>query len=158
MNKKTRIYVDTSVIGGCFDPEFELWSNGLFKDFKIGIFSPVVSEIVTAEIADAPEEVILKYGELLNYSPEILELNDEVFDLANVYINRKILSENFLDDARHIAFATVFEVDLLVSWNFRHIVHYDKIRMFNSINLEFNYKQISIYSPREVTKHGNEDY
>jgi len=157
MNKKTRIYVDTSVIGGCFDPEFELWSNGLFEDFKTGIFIPVVSEIVSAEIADAPREVISKFSELLNYNPEILELNDEVFELANTYINRHILSENFLDDARHIAFATVFEVDLLVSWNFKHIVHYDKIRMFNSINLEFNYKQISIYSPREVTKHGSED-
>jgi hypothetical protein len=157
MNKKTRIYVDTSVIGGCFDPEFELWSIGLFEDFKTGIFIPVVSEIVSAEIADAPREVISKFRELLNYNPEILELNDEVFELANTYINRHILSENFLDDARHIAFATVFEVDLLVSWNFKHIVHYDKIRMFNSINLEFNYKQISIYSPREVTKHGSED-
>ena len=76
MNKKTKIYVDTSVIGGCFDSEFELWSNGLFEDFKTGLFIPVVSEIVTAEIADAPTEVILKYGELLNYNPEILELND----------------------------------------------------------------------------------
>jgi len=157
MNKKTRIYVDTSVIGGCFDPEFEIWSNGLFEDFKTGIYLPVVSEIVTAEIADAPIEVISKYSQLLDYNPEVLELNDEVFELANAYLNRQILSENFLDDARHIAFATVFEVDLLVSWNFKHIVHYDKIRMFNSINLEFNYKQINIYSPREVTKHGSED-
>ncbi len=158
MNKKTRIYVDTSVIGGCFDREFELWSNGLFEDFKTGIFIPVVSEIVTAEIAEVPNNVITKYSELLKYNPEILELNDEVFELANAYLNKQILSENFLDDARHIAFASIFEVDLLVSWNFKHIVHFDKIRLFNSINLEHNYKQINIYSPREVTKHGSEDY
>lgn len=158
MNKKTRIYVDTSVIGGCFDPEFKLWSNGLFEDFKIGIFIPVVSEIIAAKISEAPDEVISKYSELLDYNSEILKLNDEVFELANEYINKRVLSDNFLDDARHIAFATIFEVDLLVSWNFKHIVHFDKIRMFNSINLEHNYKQINIYSPREVTKHGCENY
>lgn len=83
MNKKPRIYVDTSVIGGCFDPEFKLWSNGLFKDFKTGIFIPVISEIVTAEISGAPDEVISKYSEMLDYDPEILELNDEVFELVN---------------------------------------------------------------------------
>jgi hypothetical protein len=42
MLKKLRIYVDTSVIGGCFDPEFATWSNGLFKDFEKGIYQPVL--------------------------------------------------------------------------------------------------------------------
>lgn len=147
MSKKTKIYVDSSVIGGCFDPEFSYWSNGLFEDFKLGIFIPVISEIVIAEIAQAPDQVIQKYAELLDYNLTILELNYEVIDLANSYISKKILSENYIDDARHIAFATVFEVDVLVSWNFKHIVHYDKIRMFNSVNLENGYKPISIYSP-----------
>jgi hypothetical protein len=155
MNKKTKIYVDTSVIGGCLDPEFSLWSNGLFEDFKLGIYVPVISEIVVAEIAQAPDKVIKKYSELLDYNLIMLELNDEVIDLAGSYLSKKILSENFLDDARHIVFASVYEVDLLVSWNFKHIVHYDKIRMFNSANLENGYKPINIYSPREVTKHGS---
>ena len=157
MKKKTKVYVDTSVIGGCFDPEFELWSNGLFQDFRNGIYFPVISEIVVAEIAQAPKNIIQKYSELLDYNPVVLELNDEVIDLADAYINRNILSENFLDDARHIAFASVFEVDLLVSWNFRHIVHFDKIRMFNSVNLENGYKAINIYSPREVSTYDIEN-
>ena len=157
MKKKTKVYVDTSVIGGCFDPEFELWSNGLFQDFRNGIYIPVISEIVIAEIAQAPKNIIQKYSELLDYNPVVLELNDEVIDLADAYINRNILSENFLDDARHIAFASVFEVDLLVSWNFRHIVHFDKIRMFNSVNLENGYKTINIYSPREVSTYDVEN-
>ncbi|MBN1407870.1 MAG: type II toxin-antitoxin system VapC family toxin, partial [Calditrichaceae bacterium] len=135
--------------------EFSLWSNGLFEDFKLGIYVPVISEIVVAEIAQAPDTVIKKYSELLDYNLILLELNDEVIDLANSYLSKNILSENFLDDARHIAFASVYEVDLLVSWNFKHIVHYDKIRMFNSVNLENGYKPINIYSPREVTKHGS---
>ncbi|MBN2425454.1 MAG: type II toxin-antitoxin system VapC family toxin [Calditrichaceae bacterium] len=143
------------MIGGCLDSEFSLWSNGLFEDFKLGIYVPVISEIVVAEIAQAPDTVIKKYSELLDYNLIILELSNEVIDLANSYLAKKILSENFLDDARHIAFASVYEVDLLVSWNFKHIVHYDKIRMFNSVNLENGYKPINIYSPREVTKHGS---
>jgi len=155
MNKSTKVYVDTSVIGGCFDPEFSQWSNGLFEDFKSGLFIPVVSEIVMAEIGQAPDKVIQKYSELVNYNLIILEINDDVIDLADRYLSRGILSKNFLGDARHIAFASVFEIDLLVSWNFKHIVHFDKIRMFNEVNLENGYKQIYIYSPREVTDHGN---
>lgn len=59
-------------------------------------------------------------------------------------------------DGLHIALATAAEVDLLVSWNFKHIVHYDKIRMFNAVNLELGYNPLQIYSPREVTHQGEE--
>jgi hypothetical protein len=61
--KKLRIYVDTSVIGGCFDKEFSKWSNGLVKDFKLGNFLPIVSEIVAIEISKAPRCVKKKYSE-----------------------------------------------------------------------------------------------
>ena len=155
--KISRIYVDTSVIGGCFDIEFARWSNGLFMDFKIGNYIPVVSDIVAAEIEAAPSEVLEKYAELISYNPEMLKTTDDVIELADSYIQKNILSKNFLDDARHIALATIHDVDLLVSWNFRHIVHYDKIRMFNSVNIEKGYKTIQIYSPREVTNYGDED-
>ena len=57
-----------------------------------------------------------------------------------------------LPDGLHIALASVVEADLLVSWNFRHIVHFDKIRLFNSVNLEQSYKPLQIYSPREVAR------
>jgi len=57
----------------------------------------------------------------------------------------------------HIAIATVAEVDVLVSWNFRHIVRLDKIRLFNAVNLELGYKQLTIYSPREVATYGQGD-
>ena len=57
----------------------------------------------------------------------------------------------------HIAIAAVAEVDVVVSWNFRHIVRLDKIRLFNGVNLECGYKPLTIYSPREVATHGKED-
>jgi hypothetical protein len=122
-----RIYIDTSVIGGCHDEEFATWSLGLMKDFRLGNFKAVVSTIVDAEIQDAPNKVKETYYELIALDHEFL-----------------------------IALASVFNVDLLVSWNFKHIVHFDKIRRFTAVNIERGYKPLQIYSPREVTNYGDE--
>lgn len=149
--KKTRIYIDTSVIGGCFDEEFKLWSNGLVEDFKSGLFIPVLSDVVAAEIVDAPEAVRRKYDEILGLDHELVASGQEAIELANKYQLRKILTPKYYADGLHIALATIADVDLLVSWNFRHIVRFDKIRLFNSVNLELGYKPLQIYSPREVT-------
>lgn len=150
--KKPRIYIDTSVIGGCFDAEFSKWSNSLMRDFAASIFIPIVSDVLAAEILDAPEAVRQKYDHLVGGEHEIALLSEEVIELADAYQRRGILTPKFYDDGLHIALASVAEADLLVSWNFRHIVHFDKIRMFNSVNLELGYKPLHIYSPREVTQ------
>ena len=78
--------------------------------------------------------------------------------MADAYLDHSILTQNYRDDARHIAIAIaiVADADLLVSWNFKHIVHFEKIQKFNAVNLEMGYKPISIYSPREVTTYGRE--
>lgn len=154
--KPQRIYTDTSVIGGCFDAEFAPWSNGLFKDFRLGTYRPVVSEMVAAEIEDAPERVRERFTELVALGSEFLEVSEPVLRLADVYQARRILTPKFYDDGVHIALATVAQVDLLVSWNFRHIVHYDKIRLFSAVNLELGYKPLEIYSLREVAHYGEE--
>lgn len=155
--KTQRIYIDTSVIGGCFDPEFAEWSNGLLKDFQNGAFRPLLSEVVAAEIIEAPEYVQKIYAELSALNAEILEVDETSIALAEEYQKRHILSPNFYDDGLHIALATVAEADLLVSWNFKHIVRFDKIRLFNAVNIEFGYKTLQIFSPREVTTYGKED-
>lgn len=77
----------------------------------------------------------------------------EAEELANRYSERQIVPKRYFTDALHIAVATVGGVDILVSWNFRHIVRFDKIRMFNAASREAGYKPIEIYSPREVTRH-----
>lgn len=154
--KAQRIYVDTSVIGGCFEPEFAASSNSLFQDFETGTYLPVVSEIVAAEIEDAPEAVRMRYADLVAFGAEILEVDQSIVSLAEVYQERKILTPKFYDDGLHIALATTAEVDVLVSWNFKHIVHYQKIRLFNAVHLELGYKPLQIYSPREVAQHGND--
>ena len=154
--KPLRIYTDTSAIGGCFDAEFAPWSNGLFRDFELGTYRPVVSAMVAAEIEDAPERVRERFAEIRALGAEFLEMDKSVLRLADMYQARRILTPKFYDDGVHIALATVAQVDLLVSWNFRHIVHYDEIRLFSAVNLELDYKPLEIYSPREVAHYGEE--
>lgn len=154
--KLQRVYLDTSVIGGCFDPEFAPWSNGLMKDFRLGYLMPVVSYLVAAEIRPAPERVRRKYGDLLGLGAEVLPATGQALTLAREYLAHDIVPREFTADALHIAVATVAAVDLLVSWNFAHIVRFDKIRMFNAVNRELGYKTLEIYSPREVTQHEEE--
>lgn len=148
--KAQRVYIDTSVLGGCFDPEFARWSNALIDDFRAGRLKPVISEIITAETADAPPAVRELLADLLALAPETLVVTPEVLALADAYQAHGILTPKFYADGLHIALATSAEVDLLVSWNFRHIVRYDKIRLFTAVNLERGYKPLAIYSPREV--------
>lgn len=81
----------------------------------------------------------------------------EVVELTDTCEERGILSSNYRDDGLHIAAATVYEVDALTSWNFKHIVHFEKIRRFNAVNQELGYKPIDIRSPREVTNYGPEE-
>jgi hypothetical protein len=154
--KKTRIYVDTSVIGGCCDPEFQEWSRGLLADFQAGIFSLVLSELTDAEIQDAPDEVKNVYLDFRECADEIIKLSSEAIELADAYFKHNILPANFRNDARHIAMATIAGVDLVVSWNFKHIVHFERVQKFNAVNIEMGYKPILIYSPREVTTYGRE--
>lgn len=151
--KRQRIYLDMSVIGGCLDPEFAPWSKGLLRDFREGTFTPVVSEVVAAEIEPAPEAIQAIYREVVSLGGEVLPISSEAEALARAYLEHGIVPERFGADALHIAVATVGGVDLLVSWNFKHIVRFDRIRMFNAVNRESGYKEIEIYSPREVTSH-----
>ncbi|MEW6686121.1 MAG: PIN domain protein [Candidatus Edwardsbacteria bacterium] len=154
--RKTSIYVDTSVIGGCCDPEFQEWSHGLLYDFKTGNFLLFLSELTDAEIQDAPDEVKNIYNEFRNCADRIMEITPEVIELADAYLNHGILASNYRNDAIHIAIATIAGADLLVSWNFKHVVHFEKIRKFNAVSIEMGYKPILIHSPREVTTYGSQ--
>lgn len=70
--------------------------------------------------------------------------------LANHYLDENVVSDKYLIDAQHIAIATVNKVDVVVSWNFQHIVNLNKIRSYNGVNLKYGYSLIEIRSPREL--------
>src|SRR5687767_13452047 len=108
--KVQRIYVDTSVVGGCLDQEFALWSTGLLRDFQEGTFKPVFSSVVTAEVARAYEAVQQQYTKFLALEPEMLTVTRPAAELAGMYQRRQILTPKFYDDSLHIALATVAEV------------------------------------------------
>lgn len=146
-----RIYVDTSVLGGCFDAEFSPWSNGLVEDFRRGVFRAVLSDVIAEEIGRAPATVQAVHQELLNLGAEVVSVSSDVLHLVAAYEARAILGPRFRNDLLHIALATVASVDVLVSWNFRHIVRLDRIQLFNEVNAAQGRAILTIYSPREVT-------
>jgi predicted nucleic acid-binding protein len=150
---KQRIYIDTSVIGGYHDKEFESDTRKLFERIQNGEFAIYLSEISRLELLPAPKMV----QDVLTLIPAesliVLDFTEEAKQLAECYIDEKILGVSSRDDAYHIAIATVNRIDLLLSWNFKHIVNWDKIRLFNAINLKNGYPQIEIRSPKDLIRY-----
>ncbi len=154
--KLQRVYIDTSVIGGCFDSEFAQWSNRLIDDFRHGVLKPVLSDLLETELKNAPLPVQTIYNDLITWQAEFIVTTEKALKLADIYQQREILTPKYYDDGLHVALATIAQVDVIVSWNFKHIVHFLKIKEFNKVNLEFGYQPLQIYSPREVIQYGQD--
>jgi len=150
--KKLVIYADTSVFGGCFDEEFQEESRMFFAEIAKGKFKLVISTTTLGELDRAPQNVQKVLVDLPPKTVEIIEYSEEIGFLRDEYIKAGVVGLTSKADAEHIAAATVAEVDILVSWNFRHIVHYEKIHGYQAVNLMNGYKIIQIYSPREVVE------
>jgi len=154
---KRRIYTDTSVIGGCLDVEFRQSSLELLSLFESGKAVIVLSDLTRLELEAAPPAVRQVLAGVAEVNREYVELTEEASELANRYIEEEVLSRSKRVDAQHIAIATLARVDVLVSWNFRHIVNLDRIRGYNSVNMRYGYPLIEIRTPREVISHGSYD-
>jgi hypothetical protein len=154
MNIRPRIYVDTSVIGGCLDTEFQVPSLLLFERFKSGNATMVLSNLTLLELQQAPPEVRAILDEVPESSKEYVELTSEAYNLAERYISEGVVGGSQRVDAQHIAIATVNRVDVLVSWNFRHIVNLNRIHGFNSVNLRYGYPLLEIRTPWEAISYG----
>ena len=150
--RRLRVYADTSVYGGCFDEEFKKASRAFFREVSGGRFGLVVSETVQRELAEAPEEVKQVLAGLDMGNLEFIDSSSELTQLRDAYLQAGILGGASQDDAEHIAAASVAEVDLVVSWNFKHIVHFDKIAGFGAVNLLHDYKPLRIHAPQEVVE------
>jgi predicted nucleic acid-binding protein len=150
---RRKVYIDTSVIGGYFDEEFEDATKLLFVRFADKEFDVFFSEVNETELSLEPKHI----QDLKNLIPlecyKYLELNEEAKELAEAYLNEKVLGQASMNDAYHIAIASVNRLDCLISWNFKHIVNFDKIKLFNSINLKLGYPLIDIRTPLEFMKY-----
>ncbi len=155
MRKKLRVYVDTSVFGGVFDIEFMESSKTLFHQIRSGQFLLCVSEVVRREIELAPEQVKNFYTECSDIT-ETLPITRECLELRERYVEQGIVSRKYVDDALHVAVATVSGCAMIVSWNFKHIVHFEKISLYNAINRIHGYREIFINSPSEVITYDEE--
>jgi predicted nucleic acid-binding protein len=153
---KIRVYVDTSVFGGIQDEEFAAATGEFFRQVRQGAFVVLVSPMTTAELEKAPDGVRSVLRDLAENQVERIALTLEVEELAEDYVRAGVLGSASADDATHVAAATVAGADLIVSWNFRHIVNYSRIRGFNAVNVRNGYRIITILTPREAIDAGED--
>nr|VFK32735.1 MAG: hypothetical protein BECKMB1821G_GA0114241_11242 [Candidatus Kentron sp. MB]VFK34586.1 MAG: hypothetical protein BECKMB1821I_GA0114274_10772 [Candidatus Kentron sp. MB]VFK76871.1 MAG: hypothetical protein BECKMB1821H_GA0114242_107922 [Candidatus Kentron sp. MB] len=151
-----KIYADTSVFGGIFDLEFAGHTKRFFAEIDAGRFTLVTSAIVEAEIEPAPEEVRNFYAHYESVA-EITQVTQEAILLQRQYIDSGVVTPKSAEDALHVALATISRCSLIISWNFKHIVHFDKIPKYNAVNTLNGYGQIGIHSPLEVIDYGTDD-
>ena len=149
---RQRIYIDTSVIGGYHDTLFEVATKQLFERIANKEFDVYFSEINEAELTNAPEHVKAVKNLIPAECYHYITVTDEVEILCESYISENALGRASQNDAYHIALASANRIDCLISWNFKHIVNYDKIRMFNAVNMRMGYPLIDIRSPLEFYK------
>lgn len=149
------LYLDTSVLGGYFDDERKQPTQELWRQMESGLWRFVCSDVTSEEIEGAPERV--RSLLLTTFPPEtIIETTDEMDALASAYVAQGVVTGKYEDDARHVAACTVSGLNLLVSWNFRHLVNVQRETGFNAVNLLQGYQTIRIISPMELI-YGNED-
>jgi len=144
-----RVYAGTSVYGGVFDVEFAKPSRVFFDRVREGRFRLVVSALVEDELARSPSEVRNWFAKF-RVEADSVAVTGEAVALRQAYLEAGILTPKASDDALHVALATVAECGLIVSWNFRHIVHYQKVPLYNAVNVLHRRAKLDIRSPLEV--------
>jgi len=149
-----KIYADTSVFGGVFDEPFAEPSRRFFDLVSAGRYELAVSAIVREEIKGAPAHVQDFYQAKIR-AAEIFDFTPEAQDLQEAYLDAGVVTAKSASDAGHVAMAIVLGCRRIVSWNFKHLVHSDKIRLYNAVNESNGYGRIDILTPTEVTDHGD---
>lgn len=153
---KIRVYIDTSVFGGTQDEKFIEPSQRFFKRVHKGDFVIILSNVTLRELVKSPDAVQAVWQSLPVEFVEVVQIDADVEELAEAYIRANVLGNDSLNDALHVAAATVAGAELILSWNFRHIVNFIKIRGFNSVNISLGYRTLTILSPLEVS-YGEEE-
>ena len=139
-----RIYLDTSVFGGFFEPEFEIWTKILFEKINSEVYSVIFSKLTEIELERAPLHVKTLALSIPQSQIEPVEIGDEALELAEIYLKEGVVGKTSKSDCIHIALATISRADILVSWNFKHIVNVHRIRGYNSVNYKLGYPILEI--------------
>ena len=159
--KKLKIYLDTSVISHLDAPDVpdrEADTRVLWDKVQSGEFEVFISPVDVLELDACPEpkrSVLAQWLKLIPYT--LLQQTDEVMELAAQYLKAGILPKKSTRDRIHIAYACVYNCDMIVSWNFEHMVNYKTIAGVKSVNALAGYKEMPIYSPTMLIKGGADD-
>jgi hypothetical protein len=148
-----RAYADTSVYGGAFEPSFDRESRLFLQQARAGHFVLVYSSLIVRELARAPERVKQLFRQCLPFA-EPVDLTEEAVALRNAYLRQTIVTLSHRADALHVALASVGRCEVLVSLDFKHIVQFERISMYNAVNREQGYRALAIHSPAEVVDYG----
>lgn len=145
-----RIYLDTSVFGGYFEPEFEFWTKLLFDKIIKGEIKMLYSQMTEIELSGAPQHIKDLVKEIPDKQIEFLTITIEARQLAEHYIRENVVGKTSQAECVHIALATLNNADILTSWNFKHIVNISRIRGYNGVNYKYGHKLLEIRTPREI--------
>ena len=148
MTNLPKIYLDTSIISAYFDyskPVRQLVTQKWFSE-QIPDYEFFISSLVIEELDNTTDEVLKNnFFNLVNtINPVLLEFNDEIIRLSELYRERVI--KNQIQDALHIAIASYYKINAIVSWNFKHIVNLKTVSEIHKINLEQGYPILEIYT------------
>lgn len=152
--KPKRVYIDTSVVGGCLDAEFRDASLELFERFHTGKLIALVSDLLQDEVKRAPAAVRDVLAGVPPAHREEVLITAEAYGLAHHYISAGVIGRGKLTDAQHIATATVHSADVLASWNFKHIVNVQRVHGYNAVNVREGRPILEIRTPAEVIGNG----
>ena len=147
--KKTCLYLDSSVVGGYFDTEWETPTRELWRQWEAGRWRFVTSVVTEAEMARAPDHV-RELFESTFPAVGLIPLGDDVESLAASYLDAGVVPRKYSDDARHVAACVAGGCVLLVSWNFRHLANVTREAGFNAVNILNGYPSVRIVSPLEI--------
>jgi hypothetical protein len=161
--KKLRIYLDTSVINFLFAddaPDFRRVTEDFF-DRHAAQYELYGSDVLVRELnADLDVQRRERHlRTLADHRVAILPANrdDEVARLADAYMRHGVVPVRNRGDALHVAYATVFELDVVLSWNFKHLANLRREARFTTVNHEEGYwHSPRIVSPMEMADESEE--
>ena len=152
---RLKLYLDTSVLAALCDPGPEdrlAATRRILDGLTAGSWDAYISALVLEEVSRAHDSVRRKIAMALDKSPvTVLDESEESVALAQAYIEAGAIPSDYEDDARHIAIATLNDINVIVSWNFRHMVNIERKRRINSVNLREGCPLIDIVSPWEIS-------
>lgn len=158
MMASPRIYLETSVFGFYYDTEsFNAVRRAavvrMFDQVKAGLLTAVTSPLTEEELSRAPANLRDKLTALLR-GVNGLEVDEgQVERLATLYVNEGIIPRAYVDDARHVAYAAVAGIEVLVTLNLKHLANEWSERKVNSVNMREGYTMLSIRTPEEVIRY-----